>query len=227
MSGMQKEAPMKPFLVGKTRPIAPITTQTTALANDQLLPPPLPPLPPLPPSPRLGISARRGRFIHWDHGAPIDNAVAAEHESCPATTTAAAAAAVIAALASECCMQLSRDGSGYGGRSGHHVPYTVSTPGYYSTITSTTTTITAAPTVVAATVTHEGDPADAGRRNQDTFQRYQALRVRQLGDGRGHCRRRREMIGGVKRATVSAARCGRESELPCQCTVLCARRSQR
>ena len=57
MSRIQKEAPMKPFFVGKTFPIAPITTQTTALANDQLLPPSLPPLPP---SPRArDISSRR------------------------------------------------------------------------------------------------------------------------------------------------------------------------
>ena len=96
------------------------------------------------------------------------------------------------------------EGSGYGGHSGHHVPHTISTPGY-STITSTTTTAaptTVAPTTVAATATHEGDPADDGRRNRDTFRRHQALRVRQLAESRGHCRRRREMIGGVKPATA-------------------------
>ena len=71
----------------------------------------------------LGISARGGRSIHRDHGAPIDSAVAAEHESCPAIITpAAGATAVIAARASEFCMQLSREGSGYGGHRGHHVP---------------------------------------------------------------------------------------------------------
>ena len=124
---------MKSFLVGKSFPIAPITTQTTALANDQLLPPPLPPLPPLPPPP----PSPRARDIRsmaiepegpstGNTGTPIDSAVAAEHESCQAT---AAAATVIAALASECCMQLSREGSGYGGCSGHYVPHTTSTTG--------------------------------------------------------------------------------------------------
>ena len=46
---LEKEAPMKRFFVGKTYPIAPITTPTTALANDQLPFPKLP-SPPAPPS---------------------------------------------------------------------------------------------------------------------------------------------------------------------------------
>ena len=135
---------MKRFWVGKTFPIAPITTQTTALANDQLPfpmlpalppPPPLPPLPPLPPvtpSPRARDISSRRKIHEPGHGASIGNTLAAEHESFPATTTTTtttittttttAAAAVIAALASECCMQLSREGSGYGGCSGHLIP---------------------------------------------------------------------------------------------------------
>ena len=130
---------MKSFLVGKTFPIAPITTQTTALANDQLpfpilptLPPPisLPPLPPVTPSPRARNISSRRKIHATGHGAPIDNAATAEHESFPATTTTTmitittttTAAAVIAALASECCLQLSREGSGYSGCSGLHVP---------------------------------------------------------------------------------------------------------
>ena len=93
---LEKEAPTKRFLVGKTFPIAPITIQTTALANDQLpflllptlrppppLPPlaPLPPLPPVPPSPRArGISSRRKNHAPG-HGAQIGNSVAAKHKS--------------------------------------------------------------------------------------------------------------------------------------------------
>ena len=140
---MAKRAPMKRFLVGKTFPIAPVTTQTTALANEQLPfpmlalpppPPPLPPLPPVPPSPRARDISSRRKIHAPGHGAPIGNAVAAENESFPATTTTTTititptttttttTAAVFAALASKCCLQLSREGGGYGGRSGHHVP---------------------------------------------------------------------------------------------------------
>ena len=139
---LEKEAPMKRFWVGKTFSIAPITTQTTALANDQLpfptlpLPPPLPPVPPVTPSPRTQDISSRRKIHAPGHGAPIGNRVASEHESLPATTTTTTitititttttttttTAAVIAALASECCLQLSREGSGYGGCSGHHVP---------------------------------------------------------------------------------------------------------
>ena len=123
---LEMEAAMKTFLVGKTFPIAPMTTQTTALVNDQLPfpmlppPPPLPPLPPLPPvpsSPRARDISSRRKIHSPGHGAPIGNTLAAEHESFPATTTTttatitattttttttAAAATVIAALASEC-----------------------------------------------------------------------------------------------------------------------------
>ena len=135
---------MKSFLVGKSFPIAPITTQTTALANDQLLfpmrppppapppPSPLPPLPAVPPSPRAR-DIRTGRKIHPPGTRrPHRQRGRSQHESFPAmiqpipstttTTTTAAAAAGIAALASECCMLLSREGSGYGGRGGHDVP---------------------------------------------------------------------------------------------------------
>ena len=115
------------------------TIQTTALANDQLPfpmlpppppPPPSPPLPPVPPSPRARDISLRRKIHAPRHGAPIGNAVAAEHESFPATTTTttttitttATTAAVMAALASECCLQLSREGSGYGGCCGNHVP---------------------------------------------------------------------------------------------------------
>ena len=131
------------FLVGKTFPIAPITTRTTSLTNDQLpfpmlspppLPPPLAPFPPLrpvAPSPRARNISSRRKIHAPGHGAPIGNAVAAEHESFPATTTTTTitittstttTATVIAALASECSLQLLREGSGYGGGIGHHVP---------------------------------------------------------------------------------------------------------
>ena len=69
---LEKEALMESILVGKTFPIAPITKQTTALANDQLPflmlptlqpPPPLPPLPPLPPHPP--------HLPHWPHPPPL------------------------------------------------------------------------------------------------------------------------------------------------------------
>ena len=50
---LEKEAPMKRFLVGKTLPIAPITTQTTAPANDQLAFPMLPTPQPPPPPPTI------------------------------------------------------------------------------------------------------------------------------------------------------------------------------
>ena len=81
----------------------------------------------------LGISAPGGRSIRRDHDAPIDNAVAAKYESCPGMirpppTTTTTAATVIAFLASECCVQLSREGSGYGRRSGHHVSPTIAPP---------------------------------------------------------------------------------------------------
>ena len=132
---------MKKFWVGKTFPIAPITTQTTALANDQLPfptlppPPPLPPLPPVTPSPRArDISS--GRKIHAPgHGAPIGNTVACEHESFPATTTT--------------------------------TTITITTTTTTTTATTTAADPTAAPTAVAATATPEGDPAEAEQRNQD------------------------------------------------------------
>ena len=96
-------------------------------------PPPLPLLPPVEPSPRARDISSRQKIHALGHGAPIGNAVAAEHESLPATTTTTTTtitttntttttAAVIAALASECCLQLSGEGSSYGGRSGHLVP---------------------------------------------------------------------------------------------------------
>ena len=136
---------MKRFLVGKTFPIVPITTHTTALVNDQLPfpmlatlappppPPPLPlllPLPPVTPLPRDRDISSRWKIHAPGHGAPIGNAVAAEHKSFPATTTTTTITittttttiTVIAALASECCLQLSREGCGYGGGIGHHVP---------------------------------------------------------------------------------------------------------
>ena len=158
---------MKRFLVGKTFPIAPITTQTTALANDQLPfpmltpPPPPPPLPPVPPSPRARDISSRRKIHAPGTGAPIGNAVAAEHESFPATTTTTTititttTATVIAAVTSECCLQLSREGSSYGGGIGptslHHCAPR------YSAITLTTT---AAPIAVAATATDDGGPED-------------------------------------------------------------------
>ena len=183
---------MERFLVGESFSIAPNTTQTTALANDQpsfpmlpalppLRPPPLlspllplpllpphPPLLPLPPvmlSPRAqDISLRRN--IHAPgHGALIGNAVAAEYESLPATTTTTTititttttttTATVIAAVASECWLQLTPKGSGYGGGIGPTSPYH-HTPGY-SAITFITT---AAPIAVPATATDEGGPED-------------------------------------------------------------------
>ena len=206
---LEKESPMKSLFLGKTFPITPVTTQTTALANDQLLPPPLPslpPLPPPPPSPRVqDISSRREIHppgpLHPDHHRGHRQAgILPGYDTITTTTTAATA--VIAALAGEYCMELVPEGSGYGGRSGHHIPHTISTP-IYLTITYTATAApTAAPTTIAATVPHEGDPANAKQRNQDTFRRHQVLRVRQLGEGRGHCRRRSEMIGGVKLVTV-------------------------
>ena len=104
------------FLLGKTFPIAPIT-QTTARANDQLLFPMLPPTPTA--STATAVASRLDYQLQAKDpstGTLIDNAVAAKHESCPAMRRPPpTAAAVIAALASECCMQLSREGSGYGG----------------------------------------------------------------------------------------------------------------
>ena len=92
----EKNTSKKGFLVGKGFPIAPMTTQTTAIANDQLpfpmlptlpqppplapltplpLLPPISPLPPVPPSARARyISPKRGIHI-FEHGAPIGNAV--------------------------------------------------------------------------------------------------------------------------------------------------------
>ena len=46
----------------------------------------------------------------------------------PPPTTTTTAATIIASLASECCVQLSREGSGYGRRSGHHVSPTIAPP---------------------------------------------------------------------------------------------------
>ena len=192
---------MKRFLVGKTFPIAPFTKQTTALANDQLLfpmlppPPPPPPLPPVPPLLSARDVSSRRKIHAPGHGAPIGNAVAAEHESFPATTTTTTitnttTATVIAALASGCFLQLSREGSGCGGGSGH-LPHH-RTPGY-STITITTK---AAPIAVAATATDEGDPEDVERRTTPS------VTGEAVGGGRGHCRQWREMMGGVKPVTT-------------------------
>ena len=175
---------MESFLVGEAFPIAPITTQTTSLANDRLhfpLHPPAPPLPPVPPSPSARDISSRRKIHAPGHGAPIGNGVAAEHESFPApttmttitiTTTTTTTATVIAAVASQCCLQLSRKGSGYGGGIGPTSPYH-RTPGY-SAITFTTT---AAPLAVPTTATDEGGPDDISE------DRHQALRVRQLGEG--------------------------------------------
>ena len=109
---LEKVAPMKRSLVGKTFPTAPITTKTTARANDQLpfrmlptlppptpfpplqlvpLLPPLPPhllLPPVPPSPRAREISSRQKIHAIGYSAPICNAVAVKNESLLATTTA-------------------------------------------------------------------------------------------------------------------------------------------
>ena len=170
---LKKEAPMKTLWVGKTFPIAPITTQTTALPNDLLPfpslppPPPLPPLPPVTPSPRAGDISSRRKIHAPGHGAPIGNTVASEHESFPATTTTTTT--------------------------------TITTT--ITTTASPTTGPTASPTAVAATASSEGDPAEAERRNQDESGDNKRYGLGTWGK-HGHCQRRREVIGGVKPAAA-------------------------
>ena len=121
-------SPHKPRLLNQL--LAPPRPPFPPLA---LLPPlpPLPTLPPLPPLPPLLLSPR-AREISWRQqiqppgsrrpDQQLGRSQAHILSGYPKTTTATmTTAAIIAALESKCCMQLSGEGSGCSGRSGHHV----------------------------------------------------------------------------------------------------------
>ena len=153
---------MKKLWVGKTIPIAPITTHTMAFTNDQLPFPTLPPPPPLPALPPVLLlpsdrDISSGQKIHAPgDGAPIGNTVASNHKCFLTTITTTTTT----------------------------ITTTITTT---TTTTTTATSPTTAPTTVASTATPEEDLAEAERRNQDMFGDTKRYKLGGWGKHR-HCR---------------------------------------